>query len=196
MAKVKVFEVIGSYEHQSYTAASGHLYIFDKRPGHPYAVAKVYNEADQKFFEEKKGDFAEVTVLSKLYSKVKEAILPKPKSFQMIAYKTPKGKKTESITLRAVSRQNYLFLLTSEYPYPVVKIYDENKEDIDYFLKNPDFFDATKDILKQRKEEEEKYKKYTAMKMNELREIGKKYGVNDNDKAELAREIIAKQRGN
>lgn len=197
MAKIKVFEIKGIFTPLSRKAPSGHLYLFGKNPKNPNVTAKVYNEIDQNYFESLQ-NFAEVTVLSKIFNKVVDVITSKSKECILIAYKAPEGKTVESESLRAVSRQQYMFLKTAEYPYPFVKIYVEagNKEDIEYFQKNPDFFDATKDIIKQRKDEAEKFKKYNAMKMNDLRVIGKKYGVNDNDKSELAKEIIAKQRGN
>ena len=177
-------------------APSGHLYLFQKNPKNPNVTAKVYNEIDQQYFESLP-DFSEVTVLSEIFNKVVDVISSKPKECRLIAYKTPEGKTIESKSFKALTRQNYMFLKTAEFPYPFVKIYEEgNKEDIEYFLKHPDYFDVTKDIFKQRKDEIEKFEKYTAMKMNDLREIGKKYKVNDNDKAELAKEIIAKQRGN
>lgn len=196
MARIKVFEIKGIFEPISRKAPSGHLYLFGKNPKNPNVTAKVYNEIDQKYFQSL-DDFAEVTTLSKIFNKVKDVISSKPKECRLIAYRTPEGKTVESKSFRALSRQNYMFLKTAEYLHPFVKIYEEgNKEDIKYFLKNPDYFDVTKDILNQRKDEAEKFTKYTAMKMNDLRERGKQYGVNDNDKAELAKEIIAKERGN
>ena len=64
-----------------------------------------------------------------------------------------------------------------------------------------DFFpvsktETTKPIPELKNEEEELRKKLSDMKMKELRKIGKKYNVNDNDKSELVDEIIEAKKAN